>query len=374
MSQAKPRLFFLDNLKVLLITLVIVHHVGQAYGPTGGSWPISNLERAPLLGFLFAIDRSFFMSLFFMIAGYFVPGSLDRKGTWNYIKERCIKLGIPMLLFLLLMYPIADYLLAVFYQGDTSLKFWQYYFNLYWQNANLGPLWFVSVLLVLSICYTVFHQFNRRYKKIIDYLKTRSLNQILLVNILLIVIFTFLIRLYFPIDKWLNYIVFAVAPADFARDTAFFILGILAYRNSLLLKISRKQGYIWLTTALILAILFVLFKPITGSSFFFGGGLSLGALRYDLWEATFCTGMCIGLPVLFRETFNWTNKFWSTLSADAFAVYLFHALVVVAVQYCFVNINLAPSGKFFIVSILSVISTFIICHYIRKIPGVKNIL
>jgi peptidoglycan/LPS O-acetylase OafA/YrhL len=33
-------LYFLDNLRVALIVLVIAHHVGQAYGPTGGSWPI----------------------------------------------------------------------------------------------------------------------------------------------------------------------------------------------------------------------------------------------------------------------------------------------------------------------------------------------
>ncbi len=31
-----PRFYFLDNLRVALIILVIAHHVGQAYGPTGG--------------------------------------------------------------------------------------------------------------------------------------------------------------------------------------------------------------------------------------------------------------------------------------------------------------------------------------------------
>ena len=31
------RLYFLDNLRIALTILVIAHHVGQAYGPTGGS-------------------------------------------------------------------------------------------------------------------------------------------------------------------------------------------------------------------------------------------------------------------------------------------------------------------------------------------------
>lgn len=30
------RLTYLDNLKIFLVMLVIIHHVGQAYGQTGG--------------------------------------------------------------------------------------------------------------------------------------------------------------------------------------------------------------------------------------------------------------------------------------------------------------------------------------------------
>jgi len=30
----KSRLFYLDNLKILLILIVIMHHVGQGYGPS----------------------------------------------------------------------------------------------------------------------------------------------------------------------------------------------------------------------------------------------------------------------------------------------------------------------------------------------------
>jgi peptidoglycan/LPS O-acetylase OafA/YrhL len=34
------RLFYLDTLRIVLTILVIAHHVGQAYGPTGGYWPV----------------------------------------------------------------------------------------------------------------------------------------------------------------------------------------------------------------------------------------------------------------------------------------------------------------------------------------------
>ncbi|HOG46891.1 MAG TPA: hypothetical protein PLJ35_03290 [Anaerolineae bacterium] len=42
------RLYYLDNLRVALTVLVIAHHVGQAYGPTGGYWPVQEVARAPL--------------------------------------------------------------------------------------------------------------------------------------------------------------------------------------------------------------------------------------------------------------------------------------------------------------------------------------
>jgi peptidoglycan/LPS O-acetylase OafA/YrhL len=67
--SVKTRLYYLDYLRVALTILVIAHHVGQAYGPTGGAWPVQEPTRAALLGPFFTVNRSFFMSLFFMISG-----------------------------------------------------------------------------------------------------------------------------------------------------------------------------------------------------------------------------------------------------------------------------------------------------------------
>jgi fucose 4-O-acetylase-like acetyltransferase len=96
--EERPRLFFIDNLRIGLIMLVVAHHVGQAYGPTGGWWYFTSPERAPVLGAFFTVNRSFFMSLFFMISGYFLPQSFDRKGR-DFLKDRFVRLGIPLLAF-----------------------------------------------------------------------------------------------------------------------------------------------------------------------------------------------------------------------------------------------------------------------------------
>ncbi|HNT74899.1 MAG TPA: hypothetical protein PKH77_07760 [Anaerolineae bacterium] len=52
------RLIFLDNLRVALTMLLIAHHVGQAYGPTGGWWPVQETARAAVLGPFFALRKN----------------------------------------------------------------------------------------------------------------------------------------------------------------------------------------------------------------------------------------------------------------------------------------------------------------------------
>ena len=77
------RLLYLDNLKVCLTVLVIFHHAGQAYGD-GGGWaytPSNPAETMPWIWHFFSVNAAFFMGLFFLISGYFVPASYDKQGT-----------------------------------------------------------------------------------------------------------------------------------------------------------------------------------------------------------------------------------------------------------------------------------------------------
>jgi hypothetical protein len=98
------RLYFVDYLRVGLTVLVIAHHAGQAYGPTGGTWPISNPTRSALLGPFFAVNPMFFMGLFFLASGYFVPFVYDRRGAATFLKGRLIRLGVPALFFALFVF------------------------------------------------------------------------------------------------------------------------------------------------------------------------------------------------------------------------------------------------------------------------------
>ncbi len=75
-SSASPakRLYFVQWLRVFLISLVVAHHAAQPYGPTGGEWAVSDPASSDLLLPFFAINAAFFMGFFFLVSGYFVSG------------------------------------------------------------------------------------------------------------------------------------------------------------------------------------------------------------------------------------------------------------------------------------------------------------
>ena len=98
-QPASRRMFYLDTLRVVLTVLVVLHHIGQAYGPTGGAWPVQEATRAAVLGPFFTVNRSFFMSLFFMISGFLAVGALERHGFSRFVRSRLVRLGIPVLVF-----------------------------------------------------------------------------------------------------------------------------------------------------------------------------------------------------------------------------------------------------------------------------------
>ena len=63
-SSRKPRMFFVDNLRILLTTLVISHHIAITYGAPGG-WYYREIEHDMLSGIILtlfvAVNQAFFV-------------------------------------------------------------------------------------------------------------------------------------------------------------------------------------------------------------------------------------------------------------------------------------------------------------------------
>jgi hypothetical protein len=101
-AAKSSRMFFIDNLRVFLIILVVMFHLAITYG-AAGSWyyqdPTKDTLTSVVLTILTATDQAFFMGLLFLISGYFTPGSYDRKGAGPFVRDRILRLGIPLLIY-----------------------------------------------------------------------------------------------------------------------------------------------------------------------------------------------------------------------------------------------------------------------------------
>lgn len=102
------RLFFLDNLRVLLIMLVIAGHLAATYSGSDVWYyyePTKDEVASIILSIFGVTVQAFTMGLFFLIAGYLTPGAYDRKGATAFLKGRLLRLGIPLLIYDLFIAP-----------------------------------------------------------------------------------------------------------------------------------------------------------------------------------------------------------------------------------------------------------------------------
>jgi fucose 4-O-acetylase-like acetyltransferase len=94
----RDRLYFADNLRIWLITLVVLHHLAIVYTGVGAFYYVEPPPSYPLplvvLVIFIVVNQAYFMGLLFLISGYFSPGSLERKGVRRFVKDRLIRLGI----------------------------------------------------------------------------------------------------------------------------------------------------------------------------------------------------------------------------------------------------------------------------------------
>ncbi len=143
----EPRLFFIDNLRVFLIALVFLVHLAITYGSPLGIWYYQegqvSMPSAVVYILFQAITQAFFMGLLFLISGYFTPSSYDRKGSKQYLKERLTRLGIPLLIFLIVVEPIVDYTVALT-NGSFNGSFLNFFTT--YGFFGFGILWFVLAL------------------------------------------------------------------------------------------------------------------------------------------------------------------------------------------------------------------------------------
>ncbi len=377
-SVPGKRLLYIDNIRWLMIVFVVIIHLNCTYGNVG-RWYYqetgpSDIFSVVLFSMFGSMTQSYFMGFLFFIAGFFVPGSCDKKGCGRFIGERLIRLGIPTLVYMLFLHPLT---MAIIFANRLSLDIlsWyrQYLFSLEFIGAS-GPLWFALALLIFSVIYTLIRMIFPPSQPVKKGGKPTSLTHSRVIAIIAFISWVaFLIRLFQPIGT----AVLNMQLCYFSQYIILFSLGIIAYRRDLLTHLPSQFGRFWFRLALYLGI------PLWGLLMVFGraatdwtpftGGMHWQAMAYAIWESFFCIGVCLGLLVLFRDKYNTQGKLRRFFSENAFGVYVFHAPLLVYGTMLVRGMTIYPLIKMLLMTLVLLPVCFGFSYLLRRISFMKKL-
>ncbi len=359
------RIFYIDNLRIFLISLVVLHHLSITYGAPG-DWYYNESkagfpEILPLAMFV-ATNQSFFMGMFFFVSAFFILPSLNRKGTGRFIRERLLRLGVPLLFFYFVLAPLTAFIRSRFISGDP-VSLTDYWINQH--GVGFGPLWFVEALLIFTLIFLLIKPF--KIKIIAPFPGTTRI----LLTIFLVGLLQFIIRIWLPVGWSMPFTSFQFP--FFVQYILLFALGIVAYQNNWLASVSFLKGKNWFIFAQVLIfvgfpLLFVFGGKGERGIDAFMGGFSWQNFAYALWEQLTGFSLIIGLTGLFQKYFNSQNKVTGYLSGSAYGVFVFHAPILVGISAIFVSWQAFPVIKLVALAPVALVLCFLIAGLVKKIP------
>ena len=382
-AATKPtsRLHFIDNWRSALIILVVLHHLALTYGAAAPYYYVEPPWTDPLAYQVFLafvlINQSWFMGALFLMSGYFTPGSFERKGLGSFLKDRLLRLGIPLVVFIFVLSPIASigyYQMPASLTGITSPLTWHAYPRL----IGVGPLWFVAMLLIFDFGYAAWRTATRNRASHLAINSAPPGYLAIGTFVLVLALASYLLRIVVPLGK--NVLGVFPTLAYLPQYVSFFVLGIIASRSNWFRTIPSKTGRVGVI--MVLAVTVLLFPiALTGLPLrltdivynFVGNGHWQSAV-YTLWDSTVSVGMCLGLITIFRHFLDRPGRLGSFMSQQSFTVYIIHVPVIVLLAVSLKGIELQPLLKFLWAAAIGVPLCFAVAYIVRKIPLVSRIL
>lgn len=394
-SVVEVRNFSIAYLQGFVILLVLLHHSVIAYS-IDTPWPTTSFLQSPLLwrafpivdakfwnGFgLFVLSNDlFFMSLMFFISGLFVLKSLRRKGALVFLRDRLIRLGIPFVVGVALLMPLAYYPAYLNLGGQPG--FMPYLNDLLklplWPS---GPLWFIWVLFVFDLLAAVFYKWlpglgTKVSGLLKEIIKPKYFGFYALLVIAASIVYI-PVTFFLGFDEWYSFGPFAVQGSRFLHYGIYFLAGsiiggygldqgILSAEGKL-----AKQWKLWVSTAISLFMLFL---------FIFGAVISennlptyvseiIGGLA---WEMS-CAATCLALIALFLRYARKPVPLFDKFSENSYGMYIFHYTYVIWLQFALLGVNMSGFLKGLIVSALVVGLSWTTSTILRRNAIVRRVI
>ncbi len=365
--QTQPREEWVDNLRVLVIALVIIVHTATGYVTDIAGWyyddelTTSDLWNS-VVGAFAGLGAFFALGPLFVLAGWFSVRSVARRGPAGFARSRLIRLGVPLVLFVVIIQPLTDYIGNWWDEPDRTFGSWL-------RETEVGAMWFITALLCFSLVYALKEAVRPTNEG------RRLPRTALLVAVgLAIAVGSFVSWQFWTIDAevFMN-----VRFGEWAQGAGLFALGVVGANEGWIERLSAALTHrLGQLAAAGMVALFLLV------------GVSLApdndekiALGVDVSTALFA--LLDGLiAVCFSLWFiAWMRRRWPThgpLVAKAgrasYATYFIHPLVTTLVMMSLAWLPLVAELKFLLVAPLAVGVCYVVGYALTRVPGLSKVL
>ncbi|HCR14142.1 MAG TPA: acyltransferase family protein [Solidesulfovibrio sp.] len=373
----RDRMLFVDNIRLVMIILVVCHHAVISYCDIGAWYYKAPLTPGPVTNFLFflfvSFNQSFFMGTLFALAGYFAANTLERRGSAAFVRGRLLRLGVPTLFYMIVLDPLTFYLAHAreFHSLGDFTAIYGYFLSTAGILAGTGPMWFALALLLFCLVYAAWHALRLAAPATGG---PRPLTAQLLVWLIVCsTAGTFALRLAYPIGKTIS----NLQLGNFAQYSILFIFGILAQTNDWLRTLDARLGRRCLLAVLVGQLAWTgwwLLLGLDEMAASYQGGPHWQSLFPSLWQSLNSICMTVGLIALCRERWNRQGGLVARMSESAFAVYVFHPPILVALAQLLGPVPLGALPKAALLSALAVPLCFVAAYGVQRVPLLRDMV
>ncbi len=370
---AKPRLHYLDWLRVIAIFAVFLVHVSDVFNTVG--FEIKNAEQSEAITIVQGMVFPWGMPLFFLIAGAGSYFALRHRTAGAFTRERTLRLLVPFLTGTLLLGPIQIYLswrhrVETGVTAQTLAQFVDERFLLpgpKWFGAIGYHMWFLGYLFAFSLLAlplflwlrgTAGQRFVSRLAKLCEYRGG------ILVFIVPLIALRLLLQPFFPVQHdW----------ADFVSYGAFFVLGYLVYTDERFTRAIRRD---WATLLTVLLVSTAAFGYLAMSLGFDLEKRPVTLAAFLVWAFVTVAAWCGTSLMLFvgMRFLNFTNR-GLTYSLDVLLpFFVLHQPVIIVIAYFAVQWDMGLLPKMLIVGFGAFAITLALVEFVVKRVGVLRLL
>jgi len=373
-----------DYMRSFGVLLVLLHHSVLAYVTFGFLNPPDPMatfspivDGAKWAGFdrIALVNDTFFMPLLFLVSGLFVWQSLKNRGVVSFFLGRLKRLGIPFVIGLLVLIPLAFY--------PTMLEIKLVYgisqgFGAFWLNfvkgglTTPGPFWFIWLLLAFDILAALVYAVSSKLLS-----QSNRARNLLLDNPLVFVaaLFGLSIAAYIPMSNafgpsaWTGIGPFQMQISRVFVYLLYFLAGVVLGSRGLDRSAFRSDGPIakyWWAWVLAGA------ASYAGLTWIFTANPTSPFVRYVFLAEMVL--MVTALTALFARFAGRGNRILNSLSANSYGMYLVHYLVIIWLQYAVLRTSMAVGWKFAIVFVGGTAACWAATAAARRIPAVRNVI